>query len=71
MRKDDVIRLRHMVGAAREAQAFVATRARADLDHDRQLALALVKDVEIIGEAASRVSTDARLECPTSPGWIS
>ena len=55
MHKDDAIRLRHMLDAVREAQGFAASRSRCDLDHDRLLVLALVKDVEIIGEAASRV----------------
>ena len=67
MRKDDRIRLRHMLDAAREAQSFVASRSRSDLDHDRLLLLALVKDVEIIGEAASRVSEETRLEWADIP----
>jgi uncharacterized protein with HEPN domain len=49
-----------MLDAAREAQGFIASRLRSDLDHDRLLLLALVKDVEIIGEAASRVSAETR-----------
>lgn len=67
MRKDDAIRLRHMLDAALEAQAFAAAHSRMDLDGDRQLLLALVKDIEIIGEAAARVSTSARVECPGIP----
>lgn len=49
MRKDDDIRLRHMLDAAREAVEFVRGRTRTDLDRDRQLVLALVKAIEIIG----------------------
>jgi uncharacterized protein with HEPN domain len=41
-----------MADAAREAAGFVASRARPDLDTDRQLTLALVKEIEIVGEAA-------------------
>lgn len=67
MPKDDAIRLRHMLDAAREARGFAASRSRSDLDRDRQLLLALVKDVEIIGEAASRVSADTRMEWPDIP----
>ena len=66
MRKDDIVRLRHMLDAVREAQGFAVTRSRSDLD-DRQLLLALVKAVEIIGEAATRVSTETRLEHPEIP----
>lgn len=56
-----------MLDAARDAQGFAAARSRPDLDHDRQLLLALVKAVEIIGEAATRVSTETRLQCPGIP----
>ena len=52
MRVDDSIRLRHMRDAAREALGFVRGRSRSDLDHDLQLVWALVKAIEIIGEAA-------------------
>jgi uncharacterized protein with HEPN domain len=67
MQKDDGIRFRHMLDAVREAQAFTASRSRSDLDHDRMLLLALVKDIEIVGEAASRVSAAATVEWPEIP----
>ena len=62
MPKDDVVRLRHMLDAACEALAFVHGKERRDLDRDRMLVLALVRCVEIIGEAASHVTagTQAR-----------
>ena len=53
MSKDDEIRLRHMLEAAREAISFASGRTREDLDSDRQLVLSLVKDIEILGEAAA------------------
>ncbi len=56
MHKADSIRLRHMRDAARDALSFISGKSRADLDTSRMLALSLVKSVEIIGEAASRVS---------------
>jgi uncharacterized protein with HEPN domain len=56
-----------MLDAAREAQGFAASRSRSDLDHDRLMLLALVKVVEIIGEAASRVSAETQLEWPDIP----
>jgi uncharacterized protein with HEPN domain len=49
MQPDDVIRLRHILDAAREAIGFVRSRCREDLDRDRQLVWALVKAIEIIG----------------------
>lgn len=60
MRKDDVIRLRHMLDATPEAMSFTQSRSRADLDVDRQLVLSLVKEVEIIGEAAYQLSEETK-----------
>ena len=59
MNESDVIRLRHMLDAAREALAFIAGRSSEDLSRDRMLVLALVKEIEIIGEAASRISDES------------
>ena len=67
MRKDDLVRLRHMLDAAREAQEFARGRQRSDLNSDRMLTLCLVKCIEIIGEAAAKVSEETRAECPSLP----
>lgn len=67
MQEDDVIRFRHMLDAALEAVEFVRGRTRADLNGDRQLVLALVKDVEILGEAAYQVTPDTRDQTPGIP----
>ena len=67
MCKDDEVRLRHMLDAAREVLGFVQDRNRADLDSDRQLVLALVKDIEIIGEAAFQTSENTRGQLPEIP----
>jgi uncharacterized protein with HEPN domain len=60
MRKDDQVRLRHMLDAAREAIAFTQDRTRVDLETDRMLVLALVKEIEIVGEAANQISQATR-----------
>ena len=44
-----------MLDAAREALAFSRNRKREDLDADRVLTLALVKCIEIVGEAGPLV----------------
>ena len=67
MQEDDVIRFRHMLDAAREAVEFVRGRTRVDLNGDRQLVLALVKDIEILGEAAYQVTPDTRGQAPGIP----
>jgi uncharacterized protein with HEPN domain len=67
MRNDDAIRLRHMLDTAYEATGFVQDRTRVDLDNDRKLVLALVKDIEIIGEAAYQISRSTREQLPDIP----
>lgn len=67
MQKDDAIRLRHMLDAGREAMGFCEARTRDDLGRDRQLLLALVKELEILGEAASRVSAATKAACADIP----
>lgn len=52
----DLIRMQHKLDAATKAVSFVAGRSRSDIDSDDKLSLALVRLVEIIGEAASRVT---------------
>jgi uncharacterized protein with HEPN domain len=49
------VSLRHMLDHALEAVAMTKGKTRAELDEDRQLNLALVRLLEIIGEAASRI----------------
>lgn len=53
---NDDIRLRDMLDYSREAILLAAKGARRDLDSDRMLQLSLVRLVEIVGKAASRVS---------------
>jgi uncharacterized protein with HEPN domain len=64
MSPDDLIRLRHMAEAAQTAIGFCAGRARADLDTDPMLRMAVLHVVQIIGEAASRVSEPTRAAVP-------
>ena len=67
MPPDDVIRIRHLLDAAETAARFVDGRTRTDLDVDQMLTLALVKLVEIIGEAAKQISSATRDQHPTVP----
>jgi len=57
-RRSDRHRLQHMLDHAREAADLVRGRTRSDLDRERVLSLALVRLLEIVGEAAARVSPD-------------
>ncbi|MBI5178536.1 MAG: DUF86 domain-containing protein [Nitrospinae bacterium] len=64
---DDGIRLRHMLDHAREALAIAKGIKRETLDSNRILSLALVRLLEIISEAANRVSDQCRRENPSLP----
>ena len=64
-RHESDIRLRHMLDHAKEAVAMAVGRTRSELDSDRQLNLSLVRLLEIVGEAAGRVSAEERLRHPT------
>ncbi len=69
MQQPDLNRLRHMLDAAKEAIKFTVNKSRKDLDRDRMLTLAIIKSIEIIGEAASKVSESCRSDYPVIP-WI-
>jgi uncharacterized protein with HEPN domain len=64
MNERDEVRLRDMLDAAHDAQSFVAGRTRQMLDTDRMFAFALVRAIEIIGEAASRITEETRQALP-------
>jgi uncharacterized protein with HEPN domain len=66
-RHDDIIALRHMRDHAMEAVTIASNRTQKDLAADRVFALALTKLVEIIGEAANRISLPLRNTQPTIP----
>jgi len=57
---NDIIRIQHMLDAAREAVIFGADMSFSALESDRLRCLALTRCVEIIGEAASAISADFR-----------
>lgn len=50
-----------------EAIGFVQDCRREDLEGDRKLTLALVKDLEIIGEAAYQISEETRRQLAALP----
>jgi uncharacterized protein with HEPN domain len=67
MSQAEEIRLRHMLKAARKAISFIHGRSRADLDSDEMLALAVVRLVEILGEAAKQIPPATREQHPHIP----
>jgi len=67
MNDDDRWRLGHMADYLRSAMNFVRDRQRDDLDNDKMLVLALMRAIEVVGEAASKVSAEGRAELPDLP----
>lgn len=63
-KQDDATRLRHILDAARKAVALVEGKGRSALDHDETLGLAVVRLLEILGEAARGVSDDFKARHP-------
>lgn len=56
-----------MCDSIREALTFAKGKTLADLEEDRQLTLALIKEIEILGEAAGKVSANFRKKHPQIP----
>ncbi len=65
--RPDAIRLHHMLDAAHEALEFVRGKTEHNFGADRMLVLSLVKEFEIIGEAAGKVSEPTRRQLSQIP----
>jgi len=63
----DRLRLEHMLAAARDAVHSLHGKTRPDLELRNDFTLALVKRIEMIGEAASRVGPATRQRFPEIP----
>ena len=63
----DQTRLTHMLLHAEEVAQFAAGRVRGDLNTDRMLNLALVRLLEIVGEAAAKVTPATQVANPVIP----
>jgi len=66
-RNNPIMRLRHMLDHAREAVEMVRNCSRTELDTDRMLNLALVRLMEIVGEAAVRIPEEFQSRHPQVP----
>lgn len=67
MLPEDRVRLLHMIEAVTEAISFIADQTLAELENDRKTLFAIIRCVEIIGEAAARVSEVTRSSAPDVP----
>ncbi len=58
MKKDNRVYAGHMLDMARKASSLISGKTRDDYDRDETLRLALTHLLQVIGEAAGRVSKD-------------
>src|SRR5438128_71805 len=63
----DSERLAHTLDAARDVRQYVAGRRREDLNSNSMLRRAVVNALQVIGEAAARVSDEGRAKVPALP----
>jgi len=66
-RHDNGTSMQHMMDHSREARELIQGKDRSDLDSNRVLLLALVRLMEIVGEAAGRVSDETQTRHPEIP----
>lgn len=67
MKLDDKIRIQHMIDAAEEALSFVSDKSENEFNRNRMLVLSIIKEIEIIGEAASKISEETKLKFNNIP----
>jgi uncharacterized protein with HEPN domain len=64
---DDRVRLHHMLDAANKAIELTRGKTRMEFDADEVLTLAIIRLIEIIGEAAKHVSSETKDRYPNLP----
>jgi uncharacterized protein with HEPN domain len=69
MSPEDRVRLLHMIEAAGDAMSFISDKTRPALEQDRKTPFAVIRCVEIIGEAATKISEPTRRAAPDIP-WV-
>jgi uncharacterized protein with HEPN domain len=67
MRPEDRTRIVHMIEAADAVADFISGRTRDDIDSDRMLLFAVVRAVEVFGEAAAKVSPETQAAAANIP----
>ncbi len=67
MPRDDFVYIGHMLDTTRKILAKVQGKTREDFDKDEDLRLAIAHLIQIIGEAANRVSPQMRKDHPEIP----
>lgn len=66
-RRDDRVSIRQMLDHARDAIQFAGGKSSSEIEGDRLLSLAIVRLLEVMGEAANRVTPATRNRFPDVP----
>ena len=69
MQKDDLVYIGHMLDTARSIAEKIDSAGRPSYDADENLRLALAHLLQVIGEAASRVSRETR-DAHSNVEWV-
>ena len=67
MLEADLVRVRHMIDACAKAIEFIANKTKSDLEADKLLQFDVTRAIEIVGEAASRVTAETKCCHPEIP----
>ncbi len=64
MQKSDFVRIQHTLDAAHKIREFIQGKNRVDLESDDLLSFAVVRALEIVGEAVKQISDDVKKAHP-------
>ncbi len=67
MENKDLARLKHMLDSVEAILSFAKGKRKASLDKDRLLRSAILRELEILGEAANKVSEKTKRRFPHLP----
>ncbi len=67
MENKDLFRLKHMLDSVSAVLSFFKGRRRCSLDKDRFFLSAVVRELEIVGEAAGKISEKTKKNFPSLP----
>lgn len=67
MENKDLIRFKHMLDCTKAILSFAQGKKRTDLDKDRQFLSAVLREFEVLGEAANKISEKVKKQFPEFP----
>ena len=67
MEVKDSARIAHILEAAQDVKNFIQGKDRSSLETEKMLLYAIVRAIEIIGEASSKISSETRSQYPDLP----